>query len=51
MAKLKEQHAQEVKDAVISEETKKRNEILAKEVYLSVGRYNFKNRVKYLNKF
>jgi len=50
MAKLKEQHAQEVKDAVISEETKKRNEILAKEVYLSVGRYNFKNRVKYLNK-
>ena len=50
MAKLKEKHAEEVKAAVISEETKKRNEILAKEVYLSVGRYNIKNRIKYLNK-
>ncbi|MGM9662315.1 MAG: oligopeptide/dipeptide ABC transporter ATP-binding protein [Oscillospiraceae bacterium] len=30
----------------ISEETKRRNEILAKEIYLSVGRYNYSQRVK-----
>ena len=30
----------------ISDSTRKRNEILAKEVYLSVGRYNFKKRFK-----
>ncbi len=34
----------------ISENTKKRNEVLAKEVYLSIGRYSFSKRVKLLNK-
>lgn len=48
-AALKEKHAKEIKGE-ISEETKKRNVILAKEVYLSVGRYNIKNRIKYFNK-
>ncbi len=49
MAQLKAKHAKEIKGEV-PEETKKRNEILAKEVYLSVGRYKFHNRVKYMNK-
>lgn len=44
MEKLKAQYAKEtVKE--ISEATKKRNEILAKEIYLSVGRYSFHKRV------
>ncbi|HBF86524.1 MAG TPA: peptide ABC transporter ATP-binding protein, partial [Clostridiales bacterium] len=34
----------------ISEETKKRNEILAKEIYLSVGRYGFFKRIQLINK-
>lgn len=34
----------------ISEKTKKRNEILAKEVYLSIGRYSFFKRAQLLNK-
>ena len=43
--KLKKQYAEETsKD--ISDSTKKRNETLAKEVYLSVGRYKFKKRFK-----
>ncbi|MGM9619073.1 MAG: oligopeptide/dipeptide ABC transporter ATP-binding protein [Oscillospiraceae bacterium] len=33
----------------ISEETRQRNEILAKEVYLSVGRYHLSQRVKLLS--
>ena len=45
MEKLKRQYAEETsKD--ISDSTKKRNETLAKEVYLSVGRYKFKKRFK-----
>ena len=48
-AELKEKYATEIK-GVISDETKARNAILAKEVYLSVGRYNFRNRTKYFNK-
>ena len=45
MEKLKKQYAEETsKD--ISDSTKKRNETLAKEVYLSVGRYKFKKRFK-----
>ena len=45
MEKLKKQYAEETsKD--ISDNTKKRNETLAKEVYLSVGRYKFKKRFK-----
>ena len=32
----------------VSEETVKRNEILAKEIYLSVGRYGYSQRIKQL---
>ena len=45
MAALKEQYAKECAQE-ISEETVKRNEILAKEVYLSVGRYGLAKRVQ-----
>ena len=34
----------------ISSDTKKRNEILAKEIYLSVGRYGFNKRVQLIGK-
>ncbi|MEE1305565.1 MAG: oligopeptide/dipeptide ABC transporter ATP-binding protein [Agathobacter sp.] len=45
MAELKAKHAQEIaKD--ISDETVKRNEIIAKEIYLSVARFNFRKRSK-----
>ena len=33
----------------ISEKTRERNEILAKEIYLSVGRYPLKQRIRYIN--
>ena len=45
MAQLKKQYAEETSKE-ISDSTRKGNEILAKEVYLSVGRYNFKKRFK-----
>ena len=45
MEQLKKQYAEETSQE-ISDSTRKRNEILAKEVYLSVGRYNFKKRFK-----
>lgn len=45
MEQLKKQYAEETAKE-ISDSTRKRNEILAKEVYLSVGRYNFKKRFK-----
>ena len=45
MAELRAKHAQEIK-GTISEETKKRNEILAKEIYLSIGRYGLNKRVQ-----
>ena len=48
MAGLKEKHAKEVSEA-ISAETEARNEILAKEVYLSVGRFGFRKRMKQNN--
>ena len=48
LAELKAKHAKEIQ-AEISKETKARNEILAKEVYLSVGRYGIKKRVELLN--
>ena len=48
MADLKAKHAQEV-SAAISAETETRNEILAKEVYLSVGRFGFRKRMKQNN--
>ena len=47
-ADLKAKHAQEV-SAAISAETEARNEILAKEVYLSVGRFGFRKRMKQNN--
>ncbi|MBQ9119171.1 MAG: ATP-binding cassette domain-containing protein [Lachnospiraceae bacterium] len=49
LAELKEKHAKEI-EGEITEAAVKRNEILAKEIYLSVGRYGFKQRVKLLNK-
>ena len=48
MAELKAKHANEVSEA-ISAETEARNEILAKEVYLSVGRFGFRKRMKQNN--
>lgn len=48
MAELKAKHATEVSEA-ISAETEARNEILAKEVYLSVGRFGFRKRMKQNN--
>lgn len=48
MAELKVKHAKEVSEA-ISAETEARNEILAKEVYLSVGRFGFRKRMKQNN--
>lgn len=48
MAELKAKHAKEIQ-AEISKETEARNEILAKEVYLSVGRYGIKKRIELLN--
>ena len=48
MAELKAKHAKEVSEA-ISAETEARNEILAKEVFLSVGRFGFRKRMKQNN--
>ena len=48
MAELKAKHAKEVSEA-ISAETEARNEILGKEVYLSVGRFGFRKRMKQNN--
>lgn len=45
MSALKAQYEKEIKGE-ITPETVKRNEILAKEVYLSVGRYSFRRRRK-----
>ncbi len=45
MAELKAKYEQEIKGE-ISEETKKRNEILGKEIRLSVGRYGLAKRIK-----
>ncbi len=45
MAALKARHAQEIQGE-ITPETRRRNEILAKEIYLSVGRYPLNKRVK-----
>ena len=47
-ADLKAQYDAAVKQE-ISDETKKRNEILAKEIYLSIGRYPLATRVKFFN--
>ncbi len=45
MSALKAKYEQEIKGE-ISEETKKRNEILGKEIRLSVGRYSLAKRIK-----
>ena len=45
MAELKKTYEKEI-SAEISEETKARNETLAKEVYLAVGRYDVAHRIK-----
>ena len=47
-ADLKAKYDEAVKQE-ISEETKKRNEILAKEIYLSIGRYPLATRIKFFN--
>ena len=47
-ARLQAQYEGEIKGEV-SQEALKRNEILAKEIYLSVGRYGLKKRHKYAN--
>ena len=48
MAELKAKHAKEVSEAITAE-TEARNEILAKEVYLSVGRFGVRKRMKQNN--
>ena len=47
MADLKAKYAQQI-TGTVSEETKKRNEVIAKEIYLSVGRYPLRKRVKFI---
>ena len=47
MAELKAAYDKAI-TAEISDETKSRNEILAKEIYLSVGRYGMKKRLQYI---
>lgn len=49
MAELKSKHAAATKGNV-SDETKKRNLVIAREIYLSVGRYGFIKRSKYISK-
>ena len=47
-ARLRAQYEKEIKGEV-SEKTRRRNEILAKEIYLSVGRYSWWKRMKCIN--
>ena len=46
MAKLKAQYAKEIATP-ITDETRKRNEVIAKEIYLSIGRYPYFKRMKF----
>jgi len=48
MEELKKRYAKEI-DAEISQATKDRNLILAKEIYLSVGRYGLKKRIQLIH--
>ncbi|MGN0374249.1 MAG: oligopeptide/dipeptide ABC transporter ATP-binding protein [Butyrivibrio sp.] len=48
LKKLKNTYKKEIQQE-ITRETIKRNEILAKEIYLSVGRYNFTKRIQLVN--
>lgn len=49
MAELKVQYASEIKGE-ISEKTVRRNQVLGKEIYLSVGRYAFHKRIQLIVK-
>ena len=49
MDQLKQRYAAEIQQP-ISEETKARNVIIAKEIYLSVGRYGFFSRLRLIDK-
>ena len=49
MAELKAEYAKQI-STPISEETKQRNEVIAKEIYLSVGRYPMFKRLKLIGK-
>ncbi len=49
MSELKAKYAKEIAHP-ITEEMAKKNDILAKEIYLSVGRYGFSKRVQLINK-
>ena len=49
MAQLKQQYAKEISGDV-SEEVKARNVVIAKEIYLSVGRYGYAKRMQLINK-
>ena len=49
MAELKAEHARQI-STPISEDTKARNEIIAKEIYLSVGRYPMFKRLRLIGK-
>ena len=49
MAELRAAYAEKIQGE-LSEETKARNEILAKEIYLSVGRYGYFSRVSMINR-
>ena len=48
MSELKSAYEKKISGS-ISDETKARNEILAKEIYLSVGRYPYKKRMKFMD--
>ena len=47
MASLKAEYAKRIVNP-ITEETRRRNEIIAKEIYLSIGRYPLTKRIKYM---
>ena len=49
MSELKAEYAKQIVQP-ISEETKQRNEVIAKEIYLSVGRYPLSKRVHFIRK-
>ena len=49
MSQLKQQYAKEIAGE-ISDEVKDRNVIIAKEIYLSVGRYGYAKRMQLINK-
>ena len=49
MAQLKQQYAKEI-SGYVSGEVKERNALIAKEIYLSVGRYGFTKRMQLIKK-